>query len=295
MSFWLTATILTGIFWGVGTFALGRAAREASPPLLTAIYNFLALIIFIVLFAWSQESDLLSTSASKANSEILHTVLAGILGGISFAIGLTVVSIALSKGRAGIVGPIASTCEVLLPFIFVLIARELPNQFALFGILLLMPVPWLITQTKVSTTVLETTMFKDITLAIIAGSGFGGYYIGLLLAPDNAPLLAMAFIQATSGIAMLIVHIVTKRSWTIPRSTWRNTIIFLVCEIGGALTIRFAFTHGSPAVVSTVASIIYVASLLAMAFYFNRERFSRIQLAGFGLTFTGIALVVLNS
>lgn len=295
MSFATTAALASGICWGVATYALGRTARKVSPPLLTAIFNFVTFIIFGILFLLSEEISNLGTSSLVSNDVLIRSIASGMLGGVSFAVGLTVIGVALSKGRAGVVGPVTTSWEVLLPFIYAVFASRLPEPIALAGIAILFCVPWLVTRTNSEPHEYSTSVLRDITLASFAGAGFGGYYIGLLLAPASASLLTMTVIQATSGIVMIIAHIKSKRSWALPRATWISASIFIVPEIIGAFTIRYALDHGSPAAVATIASILYVAILLALSYLISREKFTKPQLVGFIATFAGIALVVLNS
>src|SRR5690606_16644279 len=136
-----------------------------------------------------------------------------------FSVGLTVIGVAISKGRAGIVGPVASTWEVILPCIYALIASQLPKRYALVGIAILLCVPWLVTRTNSDPQGFTTTIGRDVMLASIAGAGFGGYYIGLLIGPKSASLLTMTIIMASSATIMLAAHAKSKRQWSVPRET----------------------------------------------------------------------------
>lgn len=286
------AALGAGIGWGIATTASGRAVRDISAPLLTSIYNGIAFIIFGVLFLASDERTAISTS--NVSHVVGKTVAAGIGAGLAFSIGMTIISMGLSRGRAGVVGPISSTFEVIIPFIYAVIAHRLPEPIALVGILILFCVPWLVTRThKVSTH--TTSISYDVALGSVAGIGFGSYYVGLFLAPHATPLLTMTIVQLASGIAMLAVHIYTHRTWAIKREHFTWAAIFLVGEVGGALFLRYAITHGSPAAVATLSAVLYVALLLVLSYFINHERFIKPQIVGFILTVIGIALVVLNT
>ncbi|HQZ14372.1 MAG TPA: DMT family transporter [Acidimicrobiia bacterium] len=289
------AAILTGLSWGVATFAGGRAAKNVSPPLLTAIYNAVAGVIFATLYLLSDEHQSLSSSSSVSGNLLSKTIFFGTLGGLAFAVGLTAITFGLSKGRSAVVGPIASTIEVLIPFCYAVIINELPDRIAVVGILLLFFVPWLVTRSKVENTNHTTTIARDISLGTLSGVGFASYYLALIVGPESTPLLTMTIVQIASAISMTVVHIYLKRPWKIPSTHIGSAVIFVGFETLGALTLRYAISNGSPSVVATLSAIIYVASLLILSFIFVKERFSRLQILGFILTIAGVSLVVLNS
>ncbi len=287
--------ILTGLFWGIATFAGGRTARNVSPPLLTAFYNIVAGIIFATLFLLSDENQHLNNQSTASINLLPKTIFFGTLGGLAFAIGLTTITYGLSRGRSAVVAPMASTFEVLIPFCFALIIQELPNNIAIFGIVLLLFVPWLVTQSNIKNVNHTTTVRSDLLFGTVSGVGFGGYYLALLMGPESTPILTMAIVQITSAIAMLILHSLSKRPWKIASKHFGLAAIFIIFETLGALSLRYAISHGSPAVVSTLSTIIYVASLLILSFIFVRERFSQPQIIGIAITIIGVSLVVLNS
>ena len=286
------AALGAGIGWGVATTASGRAVRDISAPLLTSIYNLIAFGLFGVLFLVSDERT--AIKSSNVDYILGKTFAAGLVAGLAFSIGMTVISIGLSRGRAGVVGPISSTFEVLIPFIYAVAAHRLPEPIALIGIAILFFVPWLVTRSHKVTTHTTSSPY-DVALGCVAGVGFGSYYVGLYLAPRETPLLTMAIVQLISGLAMLAVHIFTHRSWKIKREHFSWATIFLIGEIAGAIFLRYAITHGSPAVVATLSAILYVTLLLVLSYFINHERFIKPQIIGFVLTVIGIALVVLNS
>ena len=291
----LYSAVLTGLCWGVATFAGGRAARQVSPPLLTAIYNVVAGIIFGILYLYSSEREAISQSVNKSYELLTKTFLWGTLGGLSFAIGLTTITYGLSKGRSAVVGPIASTIEVLLPFIYAIVVSQLPNNIAIAGIVLLIFVPWLVTKTTKQDVVHETSVTKDISIGVLSGIGFGSYYLALIVGPEKTPLLTMTIVQVSSAIAMIGVHVYLKNSWKIPSKFAVHALTFVIFETLGALFLRYAVTRGSPAVVSTLSAIVYVTSLLLLSYLIIKERFSRSQLLGFALTIIGVALAILNT
>ncbi len=286
------AALGAGAAWSIATFASGRAVRGVSAPLLTAIYSGIASVLFGILFLLSDERAAIETS--NVSNIVGKTLAAGIGAGLAFSVGMTVISIGLSKGRAGVVGPLSSTLGVVVPFIYAVFSHRLPEPIALVGIIVLFFVPWLVTRSQKSSAH-TTTVTYDMILGTISGIGFGFYYVGLFLAPKATPLLTMTIVQLASGCAMLGVHIFTRSSWKIKREHFSWASYFVIGEVVGALFLLYAVSNGTPAVVSTVASALYVSLLLVLSYFINRERFIAPQIVGFGLTVVGIALVVLNT
>lgn len=286
------AALGAGTSWSIATFASGRAVRGVSAPLLTAIYNAFAFILFGILFLFSDERSSIATS--NVSNIVAKTIGSGTIAGIGFAIGITVVSIGLSRGRAGVVGPLSSTLGVVVPFIYAIASNRLPEPIAIAGIIILFFVPWLVTRSH-QTSTHTTTVSHDMILGSISGTGFGLYYVGLFIAPGATPLLTMTIVQLASGIATLGVHIFTHRSWTIKREYFSWSTYFVVGEIVGAIFLLYAVSNSTPAVVSALSSALYVSLLLVLSFFINKEKFIAPQVVGFGLTVIGIALVVLNT
>lgn len=295
MPLWLIATIITGLGWGIGGIALGRAAREVSPPLLTAIYNSLAAVLFFSLFVTSNEVHYISLNTGDAHSELIRALVAGTIGGLGFALGLTALSAGLAKGRTSIIGPVNATFVILAVFAYALLANKLPTAWAIVGVGFLICVPWLVAQTNHRAEHVTTTIGRDINFGIFIGLGFAVYMISLAEAPPNLRLFMFAIIQLVSCLSMLLVHIRSKRTFKISRAQSVPALIFIAMELIAVVAIRIAFNSGSPSIVTALSTVCEISSMLLCARIFNKEKFSQFQIVGAVFTCIGIVLVVLNT
>jgi drug/metabolite transporter (DMT)-like permease len=285
------SSIACGLSWGVASFTSGRSSRTMSAPLLTAMYNFLGIILFGSLYLFSDES------AALNNSETLtQSLITGVIGGLGFSLGLVCIARGMSRGRAGIISPLIAVVSIVIPVIYTAITGELPNTVAMIGIALLILVPYLASRThKVVADHVTRSVQGDVVFGIMAGTGFGAYFIGLIASPDNAQLFTLTIIQTTSFIAMMIVHIGSRASWSIPRDIRNVVYIFLIFELIGVVLLRVALNNASGAVVSAISGSVDPVGILVLSRIFNKELFTKPQIAGFGVMVVGIVLVSLNS
>lgn len=285
--------IFTGLSWGFGIFFSGKASRKMSPFLLTALYNSFAFIFFSVVVLFTDEIS--TVSSYDSYSLLLKTIGAATISGLGFGMGILLVSKGLSKGRAGVVGPLVALVSVTVPVVYTAIFESLPNAIAVVGILILLCVPWLISRGTVALPHVNTSVPRDAFFGATAGASFGLYLIGLLLVPDQTQILMLAIAQLISAIFMTTLHIAQKGSWSIPKDVRKFVVTFICFELTGNILLRYCLNIGSTASVATIAAISDPAGLLILSRFVAKEKFSRYQLIGFALVALGIALVVPNS
>lgn len=285
--------IFTGLSWGFGIFFSGKASRKMSAFLLTSLYNFFACIVFSLTLFFTD--DLHSISTSGSYELLLKAIGSGAISGLGFGGGIFFVSRGLSRGRAGVVGPLVALVSVLVPIVYTTIFEELPNNIAVLGIVILLTVPWLISRGVIASPQVSTTITRDSIFGASAGASFGLYLIGLLLVPDDVQILMLAIAQLISGIFMLALHIISKSSWVIPKDIRKYVSIFICLELLGNILLRTSLNIGKPVIVATISAIFDPAGLLILSRFIGKEKFSRYQLVGFALVALGIILVVPNS
>lgn len=285
--------IFTGLSWGFGIFFSGKASRKMSPFLLTALYNSFAFIFFSIVVLFTSEIKVVSEYGS--NSLILKTVGSAAISGLGFGMGILLVSKGLSKGRAGVVGPLVALVSVTVPVLYTAIFESLPNAIAVTGILILLCVPWLISKGTAALPHVNTTVTRDAFYGAGAGASFGFYLIGLLIVPDKTQILMLTIAQFVSAVFMISLHLIQKGSWSIPKEIRKYAAIFISFELLGNILLRYCLNIGTTASVATISAIAHPAGLLILSRVIAKEKFSRYQLVGFALVALGIALVVPNS
>lgn len=287
----IMTSVLCGLCWGIASFSSGRSSRAISAPLVTAMYNALGVVFFGLLFAFSEERSVLSDS-----SVLSRALVTGIVGGIGFSVGLVCIARGMSRGRAGIISPLIAVVSIILPVVYTIASGDSPDIIALFGIAVLLVVPWLAARTHAVTASHVTRSIPgDVMFGVVSGAGFGVYYISMMEAPDKAQLFMLTVIQLTSMIGMLITHIASGASWSIPVQARKIVVVFLVFELLGVIFLRTSLNLVSGAVVAAVSGILDPMGILVLSRIYNKELFTKPQIIGFALMLVGIALVSLNA
>jgi len=146
--------------WGTSDFLGGYATRRANAFLLTTVVNVGGLLLVGTLAS--------ATHAQFPSGRSVAWVLAG---GISGGASLAIFYRALSVGRMGLTAPVAAVLSAAIPTIFSMFTEGFPGRIAIIGFFLAATGLWLITRAEDGKTP------EGIGLALLAGTGFAGFYL----------------------------------------------------------------------------------------------------------------------
>ena len=273
------ATILFGLaaslLWGSGDFSGGLASRRANASsVVTAAYA----IGFVLLVGLA----LLWREPFPAPLDIVWGGLAGLAG----AIGLIAFYSALSIGRMGIAAPVSAILTATLPVLFSVFTEGLPSLLQLLGFTLALLAIGLISRP-------ERTKGRPegLGLALLAGCGFGCFFILISRVHHTATFWPLAVARLTSVLFLVIVVLLIRRQEVLPKRTVAPLVI-----IAGALdAFGNAFfvlaTHVGRLDIAAVLSSLYPAATVLLAAIVLRERVTRIQALGILVALVAIPLI----
>ena len=277
----MSNTLLTVLFglaaslsWGSGDFNGGLASRRANASSVV-IAAYMAGFVLLVLLA------LLWREPLPSSIDMFWGGLAGMVG----AIGLIAFYSALAVGRMGIAAPISAILTAALPVIFSAFVQGLPSIFQLLGFALALLAIGLISRPERA-----KGRPAGIGLALLAGFGFGCFFILISRVSHASTFWPLAMARLTSVLFLLIV-VRMRRQPMLPGIEVLPLVLLAgtLDAIGNAFFVLAA--HTGRLDVASVLSSLYPAATVILAALVLHERVTRIQAVGILIALVAIPLI----
>ena len=276
-------SIIYGIFaafsWGAGDFSGGLASRKMGAYRAVFWGDLLGLLIILPIVLASHEPI-------PSRTVFIDASIGGVLG----SIGLLILYYSLSVGKMSIAAPVSALFAAVLPVIVGLFAQGLPtlNQFGGFGFAL--AAVWFISQGN-TTEKFQLKHIADLRLPILAGIGFGCYFIFVhYAAKESASIIWTMVASRMAGTLMLLIVVLARRdSFSVPRNAWLAVFLNATLDLSGNLFFILASQTGRLDV-SAVLSSLFPGSTVLLAAIFLKEHISAKQWLGIALAFVAIVL-----
>ncbi len=209
----------------------------------------------------------------------------GGLAGLAGAIGLIAFYSALSIGRMGIAAPISAVLTAGLPVIFSAFIEGLPGLLQLGGFVLA-----LLAITLISRPERSKGRPEGIGLALLAGCGFGCFFILISRVNHAETFWPLAVARFTSVLFLLIVVRIRQQP-TLPRLSVAP-LVLLAGTLDAFGNVFFVLaTHTGRLDVAAVLASLYPAATVMLAALLLRERVTRIQAIGILLALVAVPLI----
>jgi drug/metabolite transporter (DMT)-like permease len=266
--------LLASAGWGSGDFSGGLATRRMSVFSVVAISHAIGPFLLVAL-------ALLSGETLPASGDLLWGALAGLAG----VVGLAGLYRGLAIGQAGVVAPVSAVLAAGIPVLFTAVTRALPDGLQFVGFALGIMGIWL-----VSGTTRAAGKPNGLQMGLIAGVGFGVFFILLDQIAAGAVFWPLAAARSASGLAMLTLVRVRGLEWRPPsRGTLGLVLLAGVLDIAANAFFVLATQSGRLDIAAVVSSL-YPAVTVLLARVVLREYITRGQYAGIGC---GLAAVIL--
>lgn len=270
--------LLASLCWGSGDFSGGLASRRTNASSVVTVAYAIGFVLLVALaLLWREPLPSLANIGWGA--------IAGLVG----AIGLIAFYSALSIGRMGIVAPTSAVLTASLPVLFSIFTVGLPTLFQVGGFILALLAITLISRP-------ERTKGRPvgIGLALLAGFGFGCFFILISRVDAGATFWPLAVARFVSVLFLLIVTQL-RRQPDQPKSQFKFAITPLIALAGILDAIGNAFfvlaSHSGRLDVAAVLSSLYPAATVLLAALLLRERVTRIQAVGIALALIAVPLI----
>lgn len=281
---------LSGLVWGVGDFAGGKATQRADALRVVWVSKLASLPLLALYLV------LLPTGIDVGS--LGWGVLAGTFG----AVGVIVFYRALSAGAMTVVAPIASVTSAAIPVVVGLAAGERPSPVALVGVTCALVAIALVSLAPPRPGVVSVVTGRLVGLAVVSGVGFALFFVFLaranVAAGGDAGLWPIASAQlaalALTGALVLAVRARRataglERRWPRGRSlAWTVTAGPLDMSANALYLVATRF--GDLSLVAPLAALYPVTTVL-LALVVDRERLRALQVLGLVLALGALLLV----
>ncbi len=266
--------LLTAVLWGGGDFCGGLATRKASVITVLLLAETSGLLLLITLgLAWHEPWP------------TAHTVGWSMAAGFSGVLGLAALYQALAVGKAGVVAPISAILAAALPVLFTVLTTGLPAPLQLFGFGLAFVAVWLVAQSDES-----GGTIAGLRLALLAGCGFGGFYILINQAGNESTFWPVAVARLVALVPLLGIAFYRRLSVRPTRSIIVIAGLSGLLDAGANATFVLASQSGRLDVAAILASL-YPATTVLLSWLLLGERITWVQRTGVLAALAAIALI----
>ncbi len=268
--------LLSALTWGAGDFLGGLATKRAHPFTVVHVAEWVGAVVLVAL-------ALLFGEALPSGTTLLWAAGAGLLG----AIGLLALYTGLAAGHMGIVAALSAVVAALVPIIFGALTEGLPAPLQLLGFGVGLVAIWLLTSSHD-----RTVHPRELWLAVIAGLGFGFYFVLIDRTVHDGVFWNLAFARSVAGVVLLGILLATRRPLLPPRPVLPLNVANGVLDAGGNLFFALAAQSGRLDIAAVVASL-YPGTTVLLARLVLKERLNRLQTVGAVAALAAVVLVAL--
>jgi len=271
--------ILSALSWGAGDFAGGLATRKLGPYRAVFYGDLLGLLALLVVNAFYRET-------APPTSSLM---LAGI-GGMCGSIGLMTLYYSMARGQMSIAAPVSALFAAALPVIVGVFTEGLPTFVHFFGFGLALLAVWLISQGD-ATNRFHVDRLSDLRLPLLAGLGFGSYFIIMHYATKgiSATLWPMIASRSAATVMLLMFVLIRHESFSVQRNVWGIILVNAILDVGGNFFYILALRYGRLDI-SAILSSLYPGATVVLAWFILKERITRTQWVGILTALLAIAL-----
>ena len=276
--------VLSGLIWGVGDFAGGKATQGAAALPVVWVSKLVSLPLLAIF--------LVAMYVPVTAIGLAWGALAGVAG----LVGLVLFYRALSAGAMTVVAPVTGVTSAAIPVVAGLIWGERPSGARLLGVGCALLAIALVSIAPHPPGRRQVVNWRLIAVALGSGVGFGLFFVLLAVAGNAAGGSAGMWPIAGSQLSALIIGgllVLMARSGPWPRrAALRFTLLAGPCDMTANALFLLATRGGDLSIVAPLAAL-YPVTTVILALLVDHERLRGIQVAG--LAFAVAALVLVSS
>ena len=268
--------LLAAASWGAGDFSGGFASKKAN-------------VFSVVLIVQTVGVFLLAASAYLMGEEIpgISGIIWGAVAGIFIGIALLALYHGLSQGKMGFIAPISAVVAASVPVLYGAFYEGLPATHQMAGFLFALVAVWLIAGENNG---IGKIQFHDLMFPLIAGIGFGIFFISIDHVSETAVYWPLAVARA-AAVLMVLGFIVVKGSISVPsRGILPIIVLAGIFDTGGNTFFALASQAGRLDIASITSSL-YPAGTVLLAWLILKEKMAIRQWTGVLLALIAIILI----
>lgn len=274
--------VLSGLIWGVGDFAGGKATQRAAALPVVWVSKLVSLPLLAIY--------LVATYVPISPIGLAWGGLAGVAG----VVGLVLFYRALSAGAMTVVAPVTGVTSAAIPVVVGLLAGERPSSLQLVGVGCALLAIALVSIAPHPSGNRRTVTWRLVAVALGAGTGFALFFILIALAGDAAGGSPGLWPIAGSQLSALVIGgllMLMTRPGPWPRQAgWHWTLVAGPCDMTANALYLVAARHGDLSVVAPLAAL-YPVTTVILALIIDKERLRGVQVAGLAFAVAALVLV----
>ncbi len=269
--------LTSAVAWGAADFTGGLASRRTGAYQAVFYGEVIGQVVIVVAaFAVWQPIPALSTW--------LLAIVAGAIG----TMGLLLLYYSMTKGLMSIATPVSALLAAVLPVVIGSILEKPPGVLIVLGFVFALAAVWLVSQSQDGVKDLFAHV-ADLRLPLLAGVGFGLYFILMHTATRTATYWPMVASRAGGMLILGVYMLVSRQAWVPNRSAYGLMVLNGLLDVGGNLFFVLAGQAGRLDIAAVLSSL-YPGSTVLLAWIFLRERLSRTQWMGIFAALVAIVL-----
>ena len=274
--------IASAATWGAGDFAGGLASRKLGAYRAVMYADFFGLLLVGIVLGFYRESI-------PSLSVLITSAIAGALG----SVGLLILYYSLTQGQMSIAAPVSALFAAVLPVVVGAIAEGLPKPIQFIGFASALTSVWLISGGNQAGQ-FPLKRMADLRLPILAGIGFGCYFIFIHYAVQGTTAILWPMIASrVAGTLLLFVVVLFRREpFAIARDAWGVVALNATLDLSGNFFYILA-SHTGRLDIAAVLSSLYPGSTVLLAWFFLKERIALSQWIGIAAALLAIVLFTL--
>lgn len=268
--------LLSALVWGGGDFVGGLATRRSSQFHVLAVSALSGILMLVACAGLSRE-------ALPSARAFAWAVPAGLSG----ALGIANLYRGLSLGNAAAVAPTAAVIGAAVPVIVGLFTEGWPRATQLAGFLLAIAGIWFVTKSSAAAAGVK----NGLRLAVLAGAGFGGFFVFIAQVPPGAVFLPLA-VARVMALGVAVVSLTARGVPWLSLTSNPNALVAGVLDAGGAVFYVLA-RQWTRFDVAAVLSSLYPVSTVLLARLLQQEHVRPVQWMGVALCLAAVGLMTM--
>ena len=273
---------LSGLVWGVGDFAGGKATQTAGAlpvAVLSKLFSLPLLALFLALFF-----------VPPVPASLAWGAVAGLIG----IVGIVLFYRALSAGAMTVVAPVTAVTSAAIPVAVGLVSGERPGGVRLLGVACALVAIALVSLAPDRSATRVVVSGRLLGLAVAAGVGFAFFFVFLDRAGDAAGGAAGMWPVGTAQLAALLLGsalLVATRADGWPRRRalgW--SLVAGPFDMSANALFLIASQRGDLSLVAPLAAL-YPVTTVVLALLVDHERLRGVQVVGLVLALVALLLV----
>ncbi|MBI9086860.1 MAG: DMT family transporter [Desulfobacterales bacterium] len=265
----------SALTWGAADFSGGLATRKnavLTVLLLSQVLGLALLSVLLVVFGETFPGP--------------GAMVMGALAGLAGALGIAALYRGLATARMGLVAPLSAVVSAVVPMIYAMATVGLPGRLQLMGIALALASVWLLSASSDG----GTATLADLKLPVLAGLGFGLFFIFIDSAGEKAILWPLIAARCASVLLIIPLVAVQKKQTPSPRLQLPFIALAGILDTAGNAFFVLA-TQVGRLDISAVLTSLYPAATVMLAWLVLKERINRRQGLGVAVAVSALVLI----